>query len=253
MSADRFPALDTHAHIATDISDTQIAGLAGSVVIAVTRSSAEAAAARARKDRGLIWACGVHPGDRTAIAAYDGEEFRRLLGSFAVVGEVGLDRRGAPHDDQATVLEDVIAATAGEPVFLSVHASGSEQAVVEILERGKQSNAVLHWFLGTDSTVRAAVALGCYFSVNAAMTPDRLVALPRERVLTETDFPATRKRGGGDRPGDIDAIEALLAQAWRAPVTDVRRQVYRNLRDLSSRSGAIDRLPDGLVDDLLAA
>lgn len=250
---DPLPALDLHAHIATDVTGSQLAALGDAIVIAVTRSLNEAEDASRRRDTNLIWACGTHPAAATAIAAYDGEQFRTLLDRFAIVGEVGLDRRAGSLDAQVGVFSDIVAATANVPVLLSVHASGQEPRVVELLEDHGQANVILHWFLGSAAEVEAAVALGCYFSVNAAMDDGRLATLPRERVLPETDFPATKRRGGGDRPGDTTAVEGKLARLWNTPRDTVRRQFYRNFRDIADRSGAIDRLPSSLVGHLLAS
>lgn len=252
MSADRLPTLDLHAHIATDVTALQLAALGDAVIVAVTRSITEAEAASKRHDPNLIWACGTHPADANAIAAYDGERFRTLLDEFAVVGEVGLDRRAGSIEAQVAVFSDIVVATAKAPVLVSVHASGLEPQVVDLLERNGHANAVLHWFLGSAGEVDRAIRLGCYFSVNAAMDDDRLAAIPRDRVLPETDFPATRRRRGGGRPGDTTTVEDNLARLWNTPRALVRRQFYRNLRDLADRSGAIDRLPVPVVDRLIA-
>jgi TatD DNase family protein len=253
MSVDSLPALDLHAHIATDVTASQLAALGDAVIVAVTRSLAEAEVASRRHDPNVIWGCGIHPADANAVGVYDGERFRELLDRFAVVGEIGLDRRAGAIRDQLSVFMDILVATARAPVWLSVHASGEEHRVVELLDQSGQANGVLHWFRGSAMDVEAAVRLGCYFSVNGAMDDDRLSAMPRDRVLPETDFPATRRRGGGKRPGDTTAVEDSLARLWNAPPDMVRRQFYRNLRDLADRSGAIDRLPEALVDKLLAA
>jgi TatD DNase family protein len=51
----------------------------------------------------------VHPGLPAARAAYDPERFRSLLPRFALVGEVGLDRR-AGRDEQARIFTDILGA-----------------------------------------------------------------------------------------------------------------------------------------------
>jgi TatD DNase family protein len=253
VELDGLPPLDCHAHLAPDVTAPQLTALGSAQIVAVTRSIAEATAARGRRDVNIAWGCGVHPGDRGAIRAYDGEAIRGLVPAFAVVGEVGLDRRAGGLDAQVAVLEDILDATAGAPVILSVHASGAEERVVDLLERVRRGDAILHWFLGSPGDVRRAIGLGCYFSVSSVIDPSRLEALPVDRVLPETDFPATRRRGGGDMPGDTSGIERTLSVLWRRPETDVRRQLYRNLRDLAARSGALDHLPENLSDQLLLA
>ena len=94
MSNFALPALDAHAHIAPDVTPTQVAALGQSVVFAMTRSLDEARQVKNRRDSALVWGIGVHPGVAAAREAWDPEQFTDLLGSFALVGEIGLDRRG---------------------------------------------------------------------------------------------------------------------------------------------------------------
>jgi TatD DNase family protein len=94
--------------------------------------------------------------------------------------------------------------------------------------------------------------MGCYFSVNAAMSEDALARIPLERMLPETDFPAGKRRGGGNAPGDTLRLELKISRIHRESTETVRRRFYRNLRTIAISSGAIERLPDTLADRLLA-
>lgn len=85
------------------------------------------------------------------------------------------------------------------------------------------------------------------------MTDEQLARLPPDRMLPETDFPSSRRRTGAQRPGDLLAIETRLQMVWPQAEVSVRRQVYRNLRELAITSRAIERLPEQLVDLLLVA
>src|SRR5699024_12477646 len=89
MTRSILPALDAHAHIAPDVTPAQIAALGQSVVFAMTRSLDEARQVRNRRDPALVWGVGVHPGVAAERAAWDSKEFTDLLGSFALVGEIG--------------------------------------------------------------------------------------------------------------------------------------------------------------------
>jgi TatD DNase family protein len=80
------------------------------------------------------------------------------------------------------------------------------------------------------------------------MRANIIARLPIDRVLTETDYPA--RRAGGRKPGDTRRIESILATAWALPDVVVRRQVWSNLRRLATSAGALDRLPEALVDRL---
>jgi TatD DNase family protein len=252
LSSD-LPPIDCHAHIAVDVTTAQLARLGPIHLFAVTRSLAEAAVAVQRKDDRLVWGCGVHPGDSNALGSFDKATFRELATRFCLIGEVGLDGRAGNADLQRVVLRDVLDIIAGMPLIISIHSTAASSAVLDIIERRPHSGAVLHWYTGGASEIARAVKLGCYFSANAAMRSEQLALLPMPRVLPETDFPASRRRGGGNFPGDTEHLEVLLGQSWGMPPEDVRRQLYRNLRDIAAASGAIERLPDSLADTLMIA
>lgn len=245
------PPLDCHAHIAPDVTAAQLDVLGEATVFAVTRSLAESHKVADREDRLLVWGCGVHPGVTQARSAYDEDDFRSLLGRFCLVGEVGLDRRAGALKDQTRVFRSVLGAIAGAPVIVSVHSTGCTDLVVDLVAGAPHQGIILHWFLGSQDTVRRATALGCYFSVNSAMSPDALQRFPHDRLLPETDFPATSRRGAR-RPGDVARLESRLADLRGETVEQIRWRWYRNLRMLAVESGAIERLPEHLADRLVA-
>lgn len=244
------PPLDCHAHIASDVTREQLDALGDATIFAVTRSLAESHAVIERQDRAVVWGCGVHPGVATARSEYDEQDFRGLLDRFSFVGEIGLDRRAGALDDQSRVFRSVLGAIADVPVIASVHSTGCTDMVVNLISNAFHPGIILHWFLGDDSAVRRAAALGCYFSVNSAMSDEALERIPNDRVLPETDFPATSRRGS-KRPGDIAALERRLATLRGETIEQIRWRWYHNLRSLAVASGAIERLPESLADRLL--
>lgn len=244
------PALDCHAHVAPDVTQSQLATLSGAHVFAVTRSLAEARTVQQRADTNLAWGIGVHPAVSTARTAYDPDQFRELLPRFALVGEVGLDKRAA-IDDQRRILEDILQACRSEPVIISMHSTGMTLALIELIEKHRHPGTVLHWWLGTPPQTERAVAMDAFFSVNAAMSDDRLNALPRNRVLPETDYPA--KQTQATKPGQIEALQKRLAALWKVEPAEVRRQWWINLREVTTRSGALERVSEDLADIILTA
>ena len=117
------PALDCHAHIASDVTQRQLAALGDAQVFAMTRSLDEAEDVATRQDRALTWGLGVHPGVASARASFDPDRFRALLPRFAIVGEVGLDLRAA-RQDGLRIFADVLQACNDQPVLISVHSAG---------------------------------------------------------------------------------------------------------------------------------
>lgn len=76
-----------------------------------------------------------------------------------------------------------------------------------------------------------------------------LRAMPRDRMLTETDFPARQVRAR--MPGKTDPIESRLAQVWGISEEESRHQLWVNLKRLAIDSGAINAVSDSLADYLL--
>jgi TatD DNase family protein len=191
----------------------------------------------------------VHPGRPDALETFDLDRFSALLSTFAVVGEVGLDRRGSLAA-QKKVFGEVLRVCQGAPVLVSIHSAGRVRAVLDLLQAVAVPAPVLHWFLGSESDLAIAVQSGAYFSVNAAMSRDLVRAIPSDRVLTESDFPGRGTRAR--RPGDVTAVEAMLAEAWGVPQDVARHRVWVNFKRLLIASGAIDRVSDALSDHVLS-
>lgn len=243
------PALDCHAHIAADVTPTQVRALGGAYVFAVTRSLAEADQVRRRRDTHLTWGLGVHPGVPAARASWDPERFAALLPNFALVGEIGLDRRAGDLPGQQAIFRDILRQCSGEQVLLSIHSTGATAAVTDLLLERPHPGAILHWFLGTNDEINTATEAGAYFSVNAAMSRPALAALPEDRVLPETDYPARPTKAR--RPADVAGVERTISEIWGVTPEEVRHRLWRNLRALATAAEALDRLPDALADLLL--
>lgn len=244
------PPIDLHAHVAPDVTASQLGQIMPSLTFAVTRSLLEADAVRARRDRGLIWGCGVHPGVAHALRSYEPATFQRLLNEFLFVGEVGLDRR--PTQLQQDVLNSILALASSRPVIISLHSAGCPAAIVEAVEDHRPAGAVLHWFTGGPDLVERAAAAGAYFSVNSSAKQDLLRSLPPDRVLTETDYPAT-KRTGSRLPADVTGIEERLAAVRGVNADRMRREIWRNLRSLVTASGTLSRFTTDVAKTLISA
>ncbi len=242
MSPSELPALDCHAHIAPDVTPAQVAGLRGSLVFAMTRSPAEARAASRRNDQTLLWGFGAHPGVPAAVAAVNEAVLVQAVSDFVLLGEVGLDRRG-PTAPQQHAFETVLAASSGRPVLLSLHSTGRTRQLLDTLRQQPHAGAILHWFNGSPDEIAEATDLGCYFSVNNAMTDGRLDLVPPDRMLPETDFPSARRTILASRPGDTAALERRLALRDGVSEGAVRLGWYANLRRLIDSAGVTGRLP----------
>ncbi|MDX3854226.1 TatD family hydrolase [Streptomyces sp. AK02-01A] len=249
---DDLPPLDCHAHIAPDVTAAQIDALGGAVVFAVTRTPAEAARACQRSDATLVWGTGVHPGVAAALSAFDPRRFHSTLRETCLIGEIGLDRRG-DLERQRYVLSRILSAVQDQQVLLSLHSTGRTAALLDLLTDQPHPGAILHWFLGSPDELQHAVDLGAYFSVNAAMPDTVLRAIPADRLLPETDFPSSRRATGASKPGDISKLETRLADLRGLTTQQIRRTFWQNLREVATRAGVLDRLPEAVADWALEA
>lgn len=245
------PRLDCHAHIAPDVTTEQIQRLGDCVVYAVSRTLDEGYAALRRNDDRLIWGWGAHPAVPEALDTFTPERAATLTGRLPLIGEIGLDRRGS-KERQTEVFAAALQAAQGQPVLISVHSAGRTAAVIDTVRAHPHPGLVLHWFLGAPTEVATAVAAGCYFSVNAAMPIDVLQHIPQDRMLPETDFPAGRRTGGGHMPGDTEPVEVKVAGLLGVTPSHARQMFWKNLRDISVASGALERYPEFVADILLA-
>jgi len=63
-----------------------------------------------------------------------------------------------------------------------------------------------------------------------------LAALPRDRVVTETDGPYTTTNGHPSAPTDVPELIVGLARLWDSDATTVMRQVHRTMTVIHSRA-----------------
>lgn len=244
------PSLDCHAHVAPEVSPDDVRALGGSIIVAVTRSLNEGERALRRHDSRILWGVGAHPGFAKARREFSKSQFSSLLSRALVVGEVGLDRRAGEVEGQARILRHILDGTADRAVLTSLHSAGCASELLVEIEARPPVAPILHWFTGTDEEVHAALELGCWFSVNAAMNDAQLMRLPEGRVLPETDFP-NAKGARARMPGDIESLERRLARIWSRPGFEVRTTLLRNFRTLLEKSEVLDRVPDAIADDLM--
>jgi len=146
----------------------------------------------------------------------------------------------------------LLEAAHGQPLILSLHSAGCVDEVLGLLETYPHPGCVMHWFTGDERQLSRAISLGCYFSVNMSMRESQVRLIPTDRLLPETDFPVSRA-GKGGLPGDTRRVEKMVADLHETSREQVRATCYRNLRTLALASGAIDRMPEAVVDLLLAA
>lgn len=227
----------------------QEADRAGIYVLCVTttpkawRQTLALCANRRRIRTGL----GIHP----ELAADREQElplFEQFASSTKYFGEIGLDGSPQYRDAQSAQLRVFsrilrVAATLGGKV-LSIH---SRRAIDEVLgclaKEPAAGTPILHWFSGSQAQLRASIDQGCWFSCGPAMLRSAkgkaiAKALPRDRVLTETDGPFGRDGSRPLQPEDSWQAVAMLADIWKVDQAEVVATLRKNLESLSERGSA---------------
>lgn len=241
--------IDFHCHLDLFEDPQQVAAAceeAGIYVLSVTTTPKAwpKTAALAKGKRYIRTALGLHP--ELAHERYNEVPLlERLLDETRYVGEIGLDGSPAhkPHAEIQLKVFDRILASAqdrGGRIF-TIHSRRAADAVLDSLRTHKCGpTAVLHWFSGSQSQLRSAISLDCWFSVGPAMLRSekgRALAaeMPRERILTETDGPFARSGKRPLTPADVRIAAAELATIWSVTETEAATQIRENLRNLLSR------------------
>jgi TatD DNase family protein len=196
-------------------------------------------AVRFRGNRQVRVALGLHPLRAATASALEVSQFVRQLPSAEYVGEVGLDFSAHGRDtktEQLKVFNRILAQPDIHHKVITVHSRGAEAVVIERL-KATGIAAILHWYTGPKRLVNEALTGGLYFSINPAMLRTEkgralILALPRDRVLTESDGPFAKAYGHMAGPADIPTTVSDIAGLWGTDPSDVRRQIYDNMTRL---------------------
>ena len=146
-------------------------------------------------------AVGIHPENCAGFAPADIEALCALARQPKVVaiGEIGLDYYWAenpPRDLQQQVFRAQLALARELDLPVIVHDREAHGDTLDILEEFPQARGVLHCFSGSPEMARALAERDWYFGFdgpvtykNARKSLEAAAAVPRDRLLLETDSP----------------------------------------------------------------
>lgn len=261
MEASELELFDAHLHLgwfADPVAvarEAQARGL-GMLAVTVTPEEYRRLEPILTGEQNVALAAGLHPwwvrGGRDVRDARDchdahgADDLAALLEDLRWVGEIGLDaspRRAGTWDAQLAAFEAICAACArtsepAAPKVLSIHAVRCTGAVLDVLERTGVADAcrcVLHWFSGSSDELWRAMRLGCRVSLGERALATRrgreyARVLPEERLLLETDLPASE-----GAPGSVDEVISSLERAAQA-VAEARGENPEDVRRLTTRN-----------------
>ena len=172
---------------------------------------------------------GTHPWyhERTDI---DGLERMLREDKEANVGEIGLDSKRGPLEEQMPSFISQLELAEKYGWIANIHMIKCEETMLKIL-REHNVTCILHSFSGPESYIRPFAECGCFFSISPRIhrkSKEKIFALiskiPEDRLLIETDSP--------DSPmGMFDHIMALSEVLSMHP-SELESITLRNSRTL---------------------
>lgn len=263
--------IDSHCHLdfpglADDLDGVmaraEAAGVGRIVTISTFVSKVETYRALAERDDRVFCTVGTHPHNAGAEPDVAPETLVDLARHprCVAIGEAGLDYfyDKSPREVQARVFRAHIAAARESGLPLVIHARDADEDMIAILteEMGRgRFDAVLHCFSSGPALARVGVELGLYVSFSGIVTfkrSDELRAIaravPRERILVETDAPYLApqpKRGKPNEPSYVSMTAASLAETLGTSAQALAETTTANFYRLFRKAASLDGLTAG--------
>jgi len=258
--------VDSHCHLdfpdfseerADVIARARAAGVERMVTISTRVRRFDSIREIAESHAEVFCSIGTHPHNAAEEADITSDELVAISAHPRVVaiGEAGLDYfyDRAPRDIQAQVFRTHIAAARETRLPLVIHARDADDDMIAILrdETGKGTFPfVLHCFSSGAELARVGVALGGYVSFSGILTfrkseelREIARAVPRERLLVETDAPFLAPmpyRGKRNEPAFTAHTAAVLADTIGVDADAIASITTTNFYRLFTKAAAAD-------------
>ncbi|MBV9077277.1 MAG: TatD family hydrolase [Methylobacteriaceae bacterium] len=247
--------VDSHCHLdfpdfAAELPDVvaraKAAGVTGLVTISTYVARADSYRALAETYPEVVFTVGTHPHNAAAEPDVPAAELVRLARHprCVAIGEAGLDFHydKSPRDVQERVFRQHIAAARESGLALVIHARDADRDMIRILREENAAGpfaAVLHCFSSGRELAEVGIELGLFVSFSGILTfkgsaalRELATALPRDRILVETDAPylaPVPHRGRRNEPAFVRETAAVLAECWGVPPADAARITTANV------------------------
>jgi TatD DNase family protein len=229
------------------------AGVDGMLTISDKIASVPALVELTARHQRLWHSVGAHPhyaSDHLELTSADLVALAQSQKAIGI-GETGLDFHYSfsPQDDQVMVFLAHIDAARETGLPLIVHTREADQLMGDILEAEMEKGAfpiLLHCYTSGMELLHRGLALGAYVAFsgiatfkNAHAVREAALAVPRDRVLIETDCPYLAPipmRGRRNEPAFAPYVSAFLADLYGMDAADFARQADANFFSLFQRA-----------------
>lgn len=258
--------IDTHVHLtdsrydqlSPDFAGLSVAdiiknmssdGLARMISIGYDVSSSEASKKIAQANDYIYFAAGIHPSESAKTTAEDLAKIEELCKAekCVAIGEIGLDYHyddtDKPSQLSILIAQMQIAKRHNLPVIFHVRdAAGDMMKIIKENLGLLPQRGVMHCYSGSLEDAREYIKMGFYISFSGSLTFKNAVnlqgvavALPRDKVLIETDCPylaPTPNRGKTNYPSYVSLTAIKLAELWQTTLAEVAKITTENAQKL---------------------
>ena len=247
---------DTHAHMDDRAFDADrealLLSLADQGVALVMNPGCSLASSRnadalSRQYPFLYAAVGSHPDAADEVNETVLEEYRQLCAAnpkIKAIGEIGLDYHyeDIPRELQKKAFRAQMALARELSLPVIVHEREAHADALEILDEFPEVTGVFHCYSGSPEMAKELIRRGWYIGFtgvltfkNAKKAVEVAAALPRDRLVLETDCPYMAPepfRGKRNHPGYLYRMAQRLAELWEMREEEIHHITLENGKKL---------------------
>ena len=263
---------DTHAHyfdkkfeaveggadaLLCDLFENQ--DIAGIVNVGTNLQNAREVIEQASRYPKMYAAVGIHPEDchfitdpeaaLSELSSLLADKEKRKENKIVALGEIGLDYHWQSYDNgripmnkelQAFFFEEQLKLAEKFDLPVIIHDREAHGDCFETILRHPNVKGVFHSYSGSAEMAHELARRGWYISfsgtltfTNAARVREAASAVPRDKLLIETDAPYLAPhphRGKLNHSGYLTLVLSVLAQLWSCSTEEAAAQTYQNAK-----------------------
>lgn len=248
---------DTHAHLSDPkyggadeiINNMTRDGLKSIISIGYDVESSTESKNIAERCDNVFFAAGIHPNNTYDLDTSYLSDLKKLLAhpKCVAMGEIGLDYHydDTDKEKQFKTLTQQLELLSETDLPVVFHIRDSAGDMFDLIKQNMpliKNSGVIHCYSGSLETALEYIKLGFYISFTGVITfknakkfPEIINALPRERVLIETDCPylaPTPHRGEINYPAYVKFVAEKIAEIWGVTTEETADITTRNAETL---------------------